>query len=73
MGDDIVIGSEDAVGEPVLAHEEPEISNGVQLWGFRRKRQNGDVGGDNECVGRMSAGLVHDMDYHRSAPFGHCH
>lgn len=62
MGDDIVVGFEDAVGEPVLAHEEPEIFNRVQLWRFRRQRQNSDVGGDNECVGHMPTGLVHDED-----------
>lgn len=31
MGDDIVIGFEDAVRQPVFAHEEPEVFDRVEL------------------------------------------
>ncbi len=36
MVDEIVVGMKDAVREPVLAHEMPDILDKVQLGTFRR-------------------------------------
>lgn len=61
MVEDIVVGLEDAVGQPVLAHELPDIFGWVELWGLWRERQQGDVVGQDELVGRVPAGLIeHD-------------
>ena len=30
--DDVVVGLEDAVREPVVAHELPDILHGIQFW-----------------------------------------
>ena len=37
--DDVVVGFEDAVREPVVAHELPDVLDGVQFGAFRRQRQ----------------------------------
>src|SRR5690554_784253 len=45
----------------VLAHELPDIFGWVELWGLWRERQQGDVVGQDELVGRVPAGLIeHD-------------
>lgn len=62
MIDDVLIGFEDPVRQPVLAHEVPEIFDRVELRGFRRQRQDRYVGGHNELVGQVPARLVHDED-----------
>ena len=43
MIDDIVIGFEDAVGEPVVAHELPDILHRVQFGTSARQRHEGDI------------------------------
>jgi hypothetical protein len=45
--DEIVVGFEDAVGEPVVAHELPDVLDRVGLGAFRRQGENGDVGTTN--------------------------
>ena len=44
--DDIVVGFEDAVREPVVAHILPDVFNRVEFRAFRRQRDNGDIGGN---------------------------
>ena len=39
----VVVGGEDAVRQPVLAHELPDVFLGVQFRTFRRQRNDGDV------------------------------
>ena len=34
--DDLIIGFEDAVGEPVVPHELPDIFDWIELWTFGR-------------------------------------
>ena len=46
--DDIVVGFEDAVREPVVAHILPNIFDRIELRAFRRQRDNGDVGGNEQ-------------------------
>src|SRR6266851_3666117 len=56
--EDIVVGSEDAVGEPVAADELPDVLDRVKFGRFWRQRHQGDVVGDGELVGEVPAGLV---------------
>jgi len=46
--DYIVVGFEDAVREPVVAHILPDIFDRVKFRAFRRQRDNGDVGGNEQ-------------------------
>jgi hypothetical protein len=41
--DDVIEGFEDAVRQPVLAHELPDVFLAVELWGAPRQRQKRDV------------------------------
>ena len=36
MVDEVVVGCEDAIGEPVVAHELPDVFHRVELGEFRR-------------------------------------
>jgi hypothetical protein len=56
--DDVVVGFEDAVRQPVVAHELPDVFGRVQLRAFGRQRDKGDVGGDGQLGGRVPAWLV---------------
>ena len=47
--DEIVVGFEDTVGEPVVAHELPDVLDRVELGAFRRQGDNGDVGWHDEA------------------------
>jgi hypothetical protein len=46
MVDETVIGFEDAVREPIVAHELPDVFHRVKLGAFRRQGDDGDVGRD---------------------------
>ena len=56
--DEIVIGFEDAVGEPVVAHELPDVLDRVELGTFRRQGDDGDVGWHNEACREVPSGLI---------------
>ena len=58
MVDDVVMGFKDAVGEPVVSQELPDVFGGIEFRAFGRQRQNGDVGGKVELVRHMPAGLI---------------
>jgi hypothetical protein len=45
--DDIVVGFEDAVREPVFAHILPNIFDRIEFRAFRWQRDNGDIGGNH--------------------------
>ena len=60
--EDVIVGSEDAVGEPVVTDELPDVLGGIQLRGAWRERHQGDVVGDLESIGRMPAGLIQKDD-----------
>jgi len=62
VSDNIVVGFEDAVGEPVLTHEEPEVLNRVEFRRLRRQWQDRDVAWDDEIIGHVPARLIHDED-----------
>ena len=48
MIDDIVVGFEDSVREPVVAHVLPDVFDGIEFRAFRRQGENGDVGGNEQ-------------------------
>ena len=59
--EDVVIALEDAVGEPVVAHELPEVLDRVELGRPGRERHQGDIVGDFEHRGGMPSRLIeHD-------------
>src|SRR5258707_14878567 len=62
MVDEIVVGFEDAVGEPVVAHELPDVLDRVELWALRRQQNDGDIGRNEEARGQVPAGLVDQED-----------
>ena len=61
MVDDVVVGFEDAVREPVVAHELPDVFLRVELRAFGRQRDQGDVGRDDRLAGEMPAGLIDEQ------------
>jgi len=56
--DDIVVGREDAVREPVIAHKLPDVFDRVELWALGRQWQQGDVGGDRQRPGHVPTRLI---------------
>src|SRR3982074_1748942 len=57
---DVVVGAEDAVGEPVVADELPDVFNRVEFRAFGRQRDERDVRRHDELVGQVPSGLVED-------------
>jgi hypothetical protein len=62
MIDDIVVVEEDAVGEPVVAHELPDVFGRVEFGTLGRERYERDVAGDVELAGRMPTRLIEQQD-----------
>ena len=62
MIDDIVVGFEDAVRQPVVTHELPYVLDRVELGASRRQRQEGDVGRDDQLGRPVPSGLIKDDD-----------
>lgn len=62
MIDDFIIGFEDAVGEPVIAHELPDIFDRIEFRAFGWKRDDADSVRYDECVCHMPASLIHEHD-----------
>jgi hypothetical protein len=58
MIDDIRVGTEHSVGQPVVAHELPDILDGVQFRTFRRQRQERDVGRHIQAIGLVLTRLL---------------
>jgi hypothetical protein len=56
--DEIVVRFEDAVGEPVLADELPDIFHRVEFGAFRRQRDEGDVRWHDESRRHVPSGLI---------------
>jgi hypothetical protein len=56
--DEIVVGFEDTVGEPVVAHELPDVLDRVELGAFLRHGENGDVGGNDQSRRQVASGLI---------------
>jgi hypothetical protein len=58
MTDDVVVGGEHAVRQPVVADELPDVFNRVQLGRSGWQRQEGDVGGHDELGRDVPSGLI---------------
>lgn len=62
MADDVVIGLEDAVGQPVVADELPDVFHWVEFRRFGRQRHECDVGGNLELGREVPASLIEQQD-----------
>jgi hypothetical protein len=60
--DEIVVGFEDAVREPVVAHELPDVFDRVEFRAFWRQRNDGDVGRHDEAGRQVPASLIDQKD-----------
>lgn len=60
--DDLVVGLEDAIGQPVVAHELPEVLDRVQFGIARRQWQDSDVFGQPQFRRRVPSRLINDED-----------
>ena len=60
--DDVVVGGEDAVGEPVVAHELPDIFDRVQLGTFGWQSDDADIGRHIQLAAHVPARLIHQHD-----------
>ncbi len=56
--DDVIVAAENAIGEPVFAHELPDVFLRVELGAFRRKGNDGDGVRDDQIRRKMPSGLV---------------
>ncbi len=46
--EDVVVGFEHAVRQPVVAHELPDVLDRIELWAFGWEWQQGDVVGNDQ-------------------------
>ena len=60
--DDLVVGFEDLVGQPVVAQELPDVLHWVQFGRPWRQVEKRDVGRDLELAGAVPSGLIEDDD-----------
>jgi hypothetical protein len=58
MVEDVGIGVEDAVGQPVLPHELPDVLHRIQLRAFRRELHQGDVRRHRQVARGVPACLI---------------
>jgi hypothetical protein len=56
--EDILVGREDTVREPVVPHELPDVLNRVELGAFGRQRDDGDVLRDDKPMRQVPSRLV---------------
>src|SRR6266436_326219 len=61
MFDDLVVRSEDAIREPVVADELPDVLDRVEFGRFWRQGHQGDVVRDVELGREMPAGLIEEQ------------
>lgn len=61
MVDDLVVGAEHPVRQPVVTHELPHLLLRVELRTFRRDRDDRDVGGQLQLRRQVPAGLIHEQ------------
>lgn len=56
--DDVVMVAEDAVGEPVVADELPDVLHGIEFGTFGWQRQQGDVVRHRDLTREVPSGLI---------------
>ena len=54
----VILRCKNAVGEPVVAHELPDVFHWVELGGFRGHGEDGDVGRHDEACRHVPASLI---------------
>jgi len=59
--EDVFVGCEDAVRQPVFSHELPDILLRIEFWAFGWQRDDSDVGRDFQRVCEMPAGLIEEQ------------
>ena len=62
MIDDVLAGFEDAVGEPVVAHELPGVLGRVELGRLWRQQHDADIVGEVERLRGVPSGLIEKQD-----------
>ena len=62
MVDEIIVGFEDTVREPVVAHKLPDLLDRVELEAFRWQGDNGDVGWHDEARRHVTSSLIDQED-----------
>jgi hypothetical protein len=62
MVDEIVVGEEDAVRQPIVAQELPDVLDGIQLGAFGWERHERDSGGHDKVARQVPPGLVEEKD-----------
>ena len=62
QGDDLVVGFEDTVGEPVLADELPDVFDRIEFRRAGRQGQDGDVVRHGQLVGGVPSRLIEHED-----------
>src|SRR5260221_14384712 len=60
MVEQVLVGCEDTVGEPVVTDELPDVFDRVQFGAFGRQGHEGDVGRNDEVMREMPSGLVEE-------------
>ncbi len=61
MIENLNVGFEDAVGEPIISHELPDVFDGIEFWAFGWQRNDADILGYDECGSHMPPGLIHEQ------------
>ncbi len=62
MSDDVIVGLEDSVGQPIIADELPDVFDRVEFGRFGWQRHEGDVVGNVELRREVPAGLIEQQD-----------
>ena len=62
MVDNVVVGFEHTIREPVIAHELPEVFYRIEFGRARRQWQDGNVARHDQVLRQMPASLIHDED-----------
>ena len=62
MANEVLAGLEDAVREPIVAHELPDVLDWVQFRTFRRQRHEGDVVRHGQLLRRVPPSLIKQDD-----------
>ena len=60
--EDVVVGFEDTVGQPVITHELPDVFGRIELGRAWRQGKQRDVVGNGQLCGHVPAGLVQHDD-----------
>ena len=66
--EDVVVGFEDAVRQPVISHELPDVFDRIELGAFRRQWQQGDVGRDDRGLSSNGTENLHKRTTKAGAP-----